>query len=73
LIKRDGFEQILKTLENFDKAVISILSVHLIFHFGVKADNTLEELGYFLEQFRILDFCVNDYKLAEDICKGNDF
>jgi predicted nucleic acid-binding protein len=73
LFDRTNSFNISQKLEFYDKVFISMLSVHLVFHFGRKNGLNFQELDYFIEQFYILDFTAKNYNTARKIALNNDF
>lgn len=52
---------------------ISMLTVHLAYHFGKKEGYSLAEIKSSLEGYEVLDLTREDYQLATHLVQNNDF
>jgi len=62
-----------KIINQADQLAISALSVHLVFHFGLKDKIQRSILQGIVEQYEILNFSKQDYLWAKQNCADDDF
>ena len=73
LLNRAKAETVEKIIGQTDQLAISALSVHLVFHFGLKDKIQRSILQGIVEQYKILNFSKQDYLWAKQNCKDDDF
>jgi predicted nucleic acid-binding protein len=66
-------EVCLQKIEQFETIYISMLTLHLVFYFGKKAEIAFDDIKFFVDQFNILDFSFQNYITAQKIVKNSDF
>jgi predicted nucleic acid-binding protein len=64
---------ILNKIKQFDEVCISMLTVHLVYYFGLKQKMSIPDLDFFIQRFKILDLASSSYKIAIQICQNEDF
>lgn len=70
---RSHSEKVLRFLEqNKDPFCISMLTVHLVLHFGIKDGMTLSDIRTFLADYPKSALLAEDYVKALEILRGND-
>lgn len=73
ILNRAKFKEVKKILDADDSFCISLLSVHLFYHFGVKNGLEFSKLDDFLSDVYILAAGKEAYDLAKKIRQDNDF
>lgn len=65
--------QIVESFLRGKSVCISMLSVHLAYHFGTKEGYGIEQISQFLDGYAILDLTSEDYRVALRTVRGTDF
>ncbi len=72
LFKREKSEFCINICKEYESLAISPTSLHIIYYYAEKAKIDLEFLEEMLEDFVILPFNSNDFKLALDVFENED-
>lgn len=70
---RSRYKKIETLLSAQSDTALSILSVHLLIYFGLKAGIDIKLLEAIAEKHQILDITYDDYLWAKKNCVNNDF
>jgi predicted nucleic acid-binding protein len=73
LFNRSKCELVQKLVYSQENNYISILTAHLVYHFGKKNKFSIEQLDTFMLDFKILNSGQEVYDLAKKIRKNDDF
>jgi predicted nucleic acid-binding protein len=74
LLNRKLSNKCLEVLNSKDIDIyISILTIHLIYYFGLKMRVDISEIHKFSQNMKVLDSSHRDYDLAVHLCQGQDF
>jgi len=73
VLGRAKTSEILSKIKQFDEVCISMLTVHLIYYFGLKQKMSIPDLDFFIQRFKVLNLTSSSYKIAMQICQDEDF
>lgn len=66
-------DKVIHFLEDIGQASVSILTIHLLLHFGLKDKMNIDELTRLADSYEILGMNNEDYAWAKQNCLDNDF